>query len=489
MSSGLSPNPSDTTNVLLKLLINKVNPGTFSDQDVALPVWTGPSYTIVWVQSLAYTSLSISLLVGVGAVLGKQWLGSFKTSRFGHGSLKERCIRRQQKLDGLEIWRFDALMSFIPSCLQLSLLFFGIALSADMWSFQKTIAYVIIGCTVCGQGLYILTLVAAVKYPDCPYQTLVSMFIVEVWKRLWNPRPGTLWDHVKKTMTTYSRLWRRQRAQTVHLGYLPTMVSVLPKQPSPGVLYLNHSPPQPVEAHAVRWIFDVSTDGDILTDAAKMVAEVEWPQESDITSVANRLQSQLKACFDPTQQLLPIAEDRALACLKALCHCFLKIPIRDDNYKHHSAIYSAISKYRNIFLSDTAFLLISGIICKEGVTDINSISSSDRMWLAHLIPYCLHQGRCGKDSDWRDVVIMFTAACLRDPHSPSRLVVDCLISAGLLMGLLVDQTQLAKLDKSEERYAQFCYAREITLTTLQRSNPPTTDFTGKTHGLFVIPCR
>lgn len=102
MSPGLTPNPNDTTNALLKILINKVANGTFLDQDASLPTWTGPSSTVIWIQTLAYTSLSTSLLAAFGAVLCRQWLGYFKTSRLGKGSLAERCKRRQHKLDGLE---------------------------------------------------------------------------------------------------------------------------------------------------------------------------------------------------------------------------------------------------------------------------------------------------------------------------------------------------------------------------------------------------
>ena len=114
MESELSPNPSDTTNVLLKILINKVDNGTFSDHDASLPVWNGPSSTIIWIQTLAYASLSTSLLAAFGAVLGKQWLGHFKTSRFGRGSLHERCKRRQQKLDGMESWHFSTIVATLP---------------------------------------------------------------------------------------------------------------------------------------------------------------------------------------------------------------------------------------------------------------------------------------------------------------------------------------------------------------------------------------
>ena len=83
MESGLSPNPCDTTNALLKILISKLDNGTLSEHGASLPVRNGPSSTIIWIQALAYASLSISLLAAFGAVLEKQWLGHLKTSRFG----------------------------------------------------------------------------------------------------------------------------------------------------------------------------------------------------------------------------------------------------------------------------------------------------------------------------------------------------------------------------------------------------------------------
>lgn len=113
MGSDLSPNPHDTTNALLKILINKLDNGTFSEQDASLPVWTGPSSTDIWIQTLAYTGLSISLLASSGAMVVKQWLECFKTSRFGRGSLDERSRRRQQKLDGLETWHMNAIIAIL----------------------------------------------------------------------------------------------------------------------------------------------------------------------------------------------------------------------------------------------------------------------------------------------------------------------------------------------------------------------------------------
>ena len=174
MESSLSPDPSDTTNSLLMILINKIDNNTFPPQEASLPVWNGPSSTSIWVQTLAYTSLSTSLLAAFGAVLGKQWLGHFKTTRFGRGTLQERCQRRQQKLDGLEAWHFSTILATLPIFLQLSLLFFGVALAANIWSQQHTVASVIMATTAFGVIFYFFTVVASLKSPECPFQTPVS---------------------------------------------------------------------------------------------------------------------------------------------------------------------------------------------------------------------------------------------------------------------------------------------------------------------------
>jgi Family of unknown function (DUF6535) len=174
MESNLNLNPSDTTNSLLKILINKIDNETFPAEEATLPTWTGPGSTIIWFQALAYTSLSASPFAAFGAVLRKQWLGHFKTTRFGRGALHERCQRRQRKLDGLETWHFRTIIATLPIFFQLSLLFFGIALAANIWMLQHTVASVIMATTTFGVILYFFTIVASLKSPECPFQTPVS---------------------------------------------------------------------------------------------------------------------------------------------------------------------------------------------------------------------------------------------------------------------------------------------------------------------------
>ncbi|KAG2130553.1 hypothetical protein BD769DRAFT_1573959, partial [Suillus cothurnatus] len=112
MESNLSPDPSETTNALLTQLV-QIGLGNFTAAGTT-PVnptstWL-PSAPLLRIHMVAYASLSMSLLAAFGAVLGKQWLGYYKSNRYGRGSQEERGKRRQEKFDGLVTWYFDAVV-------------------------------------------------------------------------------------------------------------------------------------------------------------------------------------------------------------------------------------------------------------------------------------------------------------------------------------------------------------------------------------------
>ncbi|KAG2071659.1 hypothetical protein BDR04DRAFT_946944, partial [Suillus decipiens] len=79
MESNLSPDPNDTTPALLTQLV-QIGLGnlTAAGSTPAAPAYTwSPSTVNIRIQSIAYASLSFSLLAAFGAVLGKQWLGYY----------------------------------------------------------------------------------------------------------------------------------------------------------------------------------------------------------------------------------------------------------------------------------------------------------------------------------------------------------------------------------------------------------------------------
>jgi hypothetical protein len=182
MESNLSPDPSDTTNALLTQLVQiGLHNLTAAGSTPADPasMWS-PTASAVRIQMIAYASLSLSLLAAFGAVLGKQWIGYYKSKRYGRGSQEERGKHRQEMFDGLVTWYFDAVVQSFPVLLQISLLLFEVALGAHMWYQQPSIAWVIIAITVSGFLFYSLTVMACLISPACPFKTPMST-VLRMW--------------------------------------------------------------------------------------------------------------------------------------------------------------------------------------------------------------------------------------------------------------------------------------------------------------------
>jgi Family of unknown function (DUF6535) len=514
MGSSLSPNSSDTTNSLLKILINKIDNNTFSAQEAALPVWTGPSSMTVWIQTLGYMSLSASLLAAFGAVLAKQWLGHFKTSRFGKGALHERCHRRQQKFDGLNAWNFSSIISALPILLQLSLLFFGIAIAANIWTLQHTVASVIMGTTALGFIFYLFTVVASLKSPDCPFQTPVSILlqklIILVSTVIWHFLRGTdvsqkvarkKWEGRPTSWASFLDGLRRSSGWILHtakdktmqlltrfVGYISRRLAALGRhkvrwlaldpgaaggieqsgatggvQSGPGagaeqiasVEELDLSSLEScaeaevyaVQSSAVQWILETTTDIDVIATAARIIPEIEWPAEDNVIHALDRLQGHFYACFDPARQILPLAQPWALSCLKAISHVSIERDLDNPFFIFTDGVIhtnNAPTKLYDMFPTHD-FLVTSCAVNHTVKLDSASLQLSDRMWMARMFTYRLHKGE--DDPVFVTFVIEFISTNIYSSKSPARLVADCLLLAGLLLGLPIDRQHLARIDK------------------------------------------
>lgn len=268
---GMQPNPGDTTNALLLHLILITAGGPNAVQDVSsLSSSTNFSSATVWMQALGYASLASSVLAAFGAVLGKQWLNSYKASR-RHGSLEERCIERQIKLDGIECFHLRTILQAFLILLQISLLLFGLSLSANMWTEQTTISSVIICFTTVGILLYGLTIFVSVWRPDSPFQT-----------------PGS------------------ELARTFCKAFISVRSTLNPH------IFSGSS--------AVSWVLETSTNPEVVEAAAAMVPLVQWSPVLDASAAYARLRDNFWACRD--------TEELFVQCGKAMAHlCSLLVKI------------------------------------------------------------------------------------------------------------------------------------------------------------------
>ena len=526
MGSSLIPNPSDTTNTLLMILLNEVDNVTSPTQQAALPVWTGPSSTTIWIQILAYMSLFSNLSAAFCAMLGKKRLGHFKTSHLGKGALIERYERRQQKFNGLEAWHLSAVIATLLILLQLSLLFFGIALAADIWTQLPKVASAVMATTAFGLIFYFFTLVASLKSPDCPFQTPVSMMaqhslsvmaaFAKGFREKWLGRPILCTDFrnnlryfsgrtlsraeslIIKSITLlavyfsrYLGALRHNVRPLVHAeagqyleqsGAFQTGSSVGRKQslnldiklagglehsgntgdvePDSGATeeqtmwQLTFLDP-PIEAQRaqnfassnhVQWTLETTMDLDIIATAASMIPEIEWPDEDDITNMLERLKGHFYACFHPSGQILVLAQGQAVVCLKAMYHVYIKRQLPFPFYIFEDGCIQSTDDNSWYFMQPNRDFLVVWCAMARGdpiKLDITSLPTADRMWMAHVFAY--HLQKEGDDPKFVTFVISFIRTCIVS-ESP-RLVADCLLLAGQLVGIRVDHSHLARLDK------------------------------------------
>ena len=352
IQANLQPNPTDTTNALLMMLVHANNNSAFSDQALGIPIWNGPSSAVVCSQILGYAALAASLLAALGAVLGKQWLSNF--TRLRSGPLQERGRRRQQKLDGLKKWRFEVFMGALPALIQLALLLFGIALAISLWELNHGVGLVVTVATTLGVLFYLFMTMASLLSPTCPFHTPVTSAIhggigiamksVEEVAEYWAWRSDT--DNQKRpTISRANRILARivallfssllAVASIILLAMLATFGPifvlvvwirggrVLQTKMAPyrsalrfktalqsrvhGSIYrvrdsarrardfmrrtfLDPEPePRDIDSHSIAWLLETSTDPDNLMAAAELVPDVKWQEDLDMSLPTRRL--------------------------------------------------------------------------------------------------------------------------------------------------------------------------------------------------------
>lgn len=441
------PSPQDSTNALLTQLILLTANGTSAPQSFALPLQAGYSSSAVWAQSLAYASLLLSLLAAFGAILGKQWLGYYKSNRYGHGSLEERGRRRQQKMEALRTWYFDAVVQSFPALLQVSLFLFGASLSINMWSQQQTIARVIVCITAFGVMLYGFSVFASLMSSDCPFQTPVSVVIRLAWRLTeiraeqfydfcylrYAPRsirPGVaviklLLAGLASARSTLSVLHRAVSTSVIYS--IRPLRSILPLQPRASAscdLEFGKLPSEAIElclpvislsyefpavsiassdAPSVKWLLETSTDPNVFIAACHLVPEVEWPFDFDVSGIISLLHRTLGTCFDTKDRLLTPAKERALACATALVHLSGREYLRLDGEYYSAAQCPSQPRYLHFWHllswesldADYALKINLG---QKWIADytyrffrdtpmLSSVSDATLLWLSQVLPY------------------------------------------------------------------------------------------------------
>ena len=243
------------------------------------------------------------------AVLGKQWIVYFTRPTVTWGNIVDRGKGRQEKLLGLRKWRLHLIMVALPVMLQFALLLFGIALTVYLWDLDVTAAEVVLVVTSAGLIFYGCIMIAATVDTTCPFQTPLSILLLEV--------PGLL---SRKAMTLLRQIERPTKYNYLvnflkHAFKIPVGGATpqalpdgdIPKFDYPMTLSnpafwrrdpLFNSPIQKdIRASAGFWLLENSTDFSAATAVAAVFHQFQWPSHHPSTTALVRLRDTYAECF------------------------------------------------------------------------------------------------------------------------------------------------------------------------------------------------
>lgn len=138
------------------------------------------SRTDVWVNSLWFVSLALSLSTALLAVIAKQWLRQY--SSFIPGSARTRALTRQLRYVGLEKWGVRLIISLLPTILHVSLFLFMSGLVVFLLPLNNALACIIavIAGFLC--ATYVITNFLPVIFHQCPYRTPLSEILNTLYR-------------------------------------------------------------------------------------------------------------------------------------------------------------------------------------------------------------------------------------------------------------------------------------------------------------------
>lgn len=116
-----------------------------------------------------FASLMLSLSSASFGILVKQWLREFLA--ISYISPQERIRIRDARVQGLESWKLFEIASLLPILLQISLALFFVGLCFFTEAVHSSIGTTSLFLVACWAFFFILSVVAPLVSPRCPYKT------------------------------------------------------------------------------------------------------------------------------------------------------------------------------------------------------------------------------------------------------------------------------------------------------------------------------
>ncbi|KAG8720765.1 hypothetical protein FRC09_009011 [Ceratobasidium sp. 395] len=189
----LQQDPSDTSAqallVISQFLLATLGDSTANTSSAGLEQASTefrPSATAVAVNTLWFSSLSLSVAVSLIAMLAKEWCRSFMSGR--SGETYERARLRQKRWNEIERLRMIDALTLLPLLIHLALLLFAVGLCIYLWDLNIAVAIPVIAITFVATLVYVSTAVHSLTAEHCPYTTASSK-LTKSYLKVWLHSP------------------------------------------------------------------------------------------------------------------------------------------------------------------------------------------------------------------------------------------------------------------------------------------------------------
>ena len=406
------------------------------------PTWSGPSRSVVQVQSILFASLLSALLAALLATLGKQWLNLHV-----QGSFIDRNLHREQKMRGMIAWRFKLIMECLPLIMQASLFLLGYALAQYFWGINRTVSSVIAGFVVTGAVLYLSMVVAGTYSKSCPFQTPISVGIRAI---LESHREKIA--EAFKAIKSFLGLAKKQARLITHRQQLPTppIASDVDDQASE----------VRIELSCILTMLKMTKTPDSVTAIMAYITEIVWDdrlKSVPLLQVYHALRESLLRSADGNVHPRQGARDRAFWSAKALLHIYNQRRCthrHDPNLSGQMKFIDHRSQPLGYHGSDSDFDLQSTFYVVDWTFGLQPqipwselrLSESHHCWLAHILQYRAWDV-WHTQKKLTDDVETFVVESLKSSRSPPRVIADCLSIVRMVAGYSTQPRDLLIKDR------------------------------------------
>ncbi|KAG8742674.1 hypothetical protein FRC10_001030 [Ceratobasidium sp. 414] len=148
-------------------------PPTIQSPTISVPYT--PSAAARCVNGLWFAALALSLAAAMIAMLAKEWLAEFTSSKLR--TPHEYALLRQARFENFTRWKALHIIDLLPTLLHASLLLFSIGVVVYLWRLDKGVAMFIAAVASVTTLFYSSTTVLGAFSESCPFVTQVSKYL------------------------------------------------------------------------------------------------------------------------------------------------------------------------------------------------------------------------------------------------------------------------------------------------------------------------